>query len=88
LDALKEPGLSALQKLTAACRMLAYGIAADAVDEYIRMSESLARDCLDHVVDAIIVKYEKKYLRAPTPADVDRIQHRNAAAGAWAGIQY
>ena len=87
MDALKLPGLSTLQKLTAACRMLAYGVAADAVDEYIRMSELLARECLEHVVDAIVLTYEDQYLRAPTPADIDRIQQRNATAG-WPGLAF
>ena len=34
-DATRRLGFSALQKSTAAIRMLAYGIAADAVDEYL-----------------------------------------------------
>ena len=33
-------GLSALQKVTVALRMLAYGVAVDAVDDYMRIIES------------------------------------------------
>ena len=40
LDVVGRPGLSTLQKCTAAMRMLAYGCCADAVDEYCRMGES------------------------------------------------
>jgi len=35
-------GLSAIQKCVAAIRILAYGIAADAVDEYVRIGDSTA----------------------------------------------
>ena len=35
-------GLSCLQKVVAAFRLLAYGVAADALDEYIRIGESTA----------------------------------------------
>ena len=39
-DCIGRLGLSSLQKFTAAMRMLAYGVAADAVDNYVRISES------------------------------------------------
>ena len=39
-------GLSGLQKCTAAMRTLAYGVAPDAVDEYLRMGQTTARKCL------------------------------------------
>ena len=39
-DAVGTIGFSSLQKCTTAIRMLAYGVPADAVDEYLRMSES------------------------------------------------
>ncbi|KAK1930583.1 hypothetical protein P3T76_013905 [Phytophthora citrophthora] len=37
---LRKLGLSALQKCTAAIRQLAYGMPADAMDEYIRIAEN------------------------------------------------
>lgn len=40
-DALGVLGASSLQKCTAAIRMLAYGTAADACDEYCRLSETV-----------------------------------------------
>ena len=39
-DAVGRLGLSPIQKCTAAIRMLAYGSAADAADEYLRLGES------------------------------------------------
>ncbi|XP_074376705.1 uncharacterized protein LOC141718224 [Apium graveolens] len=40
IDAVGMRGLSTLQKVTAALRMLAYGTAADAVDDYVRIDSS------------------------------------------------
>ncbi len=45
-DTLGVPGLSPLQKCTAANRQLCYGVPADAFDEYIRIGESTAIECL------------------------------------------
>ncbi|ETV64690.1 hypothetical protein H257_18468 [Aphanomyces astaci] len=41
-DATGKHGLSPLQKCVAALRMLCYGLAADAVDEYVKIGESTA----------------------------------------------
>ncbi|XP_010445698.1 PREDICTED: uncharacterized protein LOC104728418 [Camelina sativa] len=48
-DATGRLGLSALQKCTAAIRMMAYGCAADAVDEYLRLAETTAYKCLENL---------------------------------------
>jgi hypothetical protein len=45
-DAVRTLGLSAIQKVTAAIRQLAYGSPADAVDEYVRIRESTAIESL------------------------------------------
>ncbi|XP_021747233.1 uncharacterized protein LOC110713078 [Chenopodium quinoa] len=45
-DAAGRLGLSPLQKCTAAIRKLAYGMAADAVDEYVRISMIGSIDCM------------------------------------------
>jgi hypothetical protein len=39
-DVVGKLGLSAIQKCTAAVRMLAYGVAGDLIDEHIHMGES------------------------------------------------
>ena len=69
-DATGRLGLSALQKCTAAIRMLAYGTAADACDEYLRLGESTARECLYNFVEGIITFFGDEYLRRPTPEDI------------------
>ncbi|XP_018466154.2 uncharacterized protein LOC108837624 [Raphanus sativus] len=66
-------GLSALQKCTAAIRVLAYGSALDAVDEYIRLAASTARLCVENFVEGIIQLFGDEYLRRPTQADLQRL---------------
>ena len=39
-------GLSCFQKVTAAFRMLTYGVPADATDEYVRIGESMILESL------------------------------------------
>ncbi|XP_056843307.1 uncharacterized protein LOC108808770 [Raphanus sativus] len=72
-DATGRFGLSALQKCTAALRMLAYGSAADAVDEYLRLGETMALSCLHHFTDGVIHLFEDEYLRRPTAEDLQRL---------------
>ncbi|XP_024005305.1 uncharacterized protein LOC112082195 [Eutrema salsugineum] len=72
-DASGRPGLSALQKCTAAIRLLAYGTAFDTVDEYLRLGETTARKCLEHFVEGVIVLFGDEYLRRPTPEDLRRL---------------
>ncbi|KAL1193724.1 hypothetical protein V5N11_031633 [Cardamine amara subsp. amara] len=69
-DATGRFGLSALQKSTAAIRIMAYGCAADAVDEYVRLGASTAISCLEHFVEGIISLFGDEYLRQPTPEDL------------------
>ncbi|XP_048602119.1 putative nuclease HARBI1 [Brassica napus] len=68
-------GLSALQKCTTAIRVLAYGSALDAVDEYLRLGTTTARLCVENFVEAIIDLFGDEYLRRPTPADLQRLLH-------------
>ncbi|XP_023643663.1 uncharacterized protein LOC111831976 [Capsella rubella] len=72
-DATGRFGLSALQKATAAIRMMAYGCAADAVDEYLRLGESTAIKCLENFVEGIIYLFGDEYLRRPTAEDLQRL---------------
>ncbi|BAT17524.1 Os12g0543751 [Oryza sativa Japonica Group] len=46
-------GLSCLQKVIAVSRMLSYGIAADAVDEYVRIGGSTVIESFNRFVVAI-----------------------------------
>ncbi|XP_024014636.1 uncharacterized protein LOC112088521 [Eutrema salsugineum] len=72
-DAAGRFGLSALQKCTSAIRIMAYGSASDAVDEYLRLGESTALFCLENFVEAIINIFGEEYLRRPTPEDLQRL---------------
>lgn len=72
-DCCGKLGLSALQKCVAALRILAYGLPANAIDEYVRIGESTAREALRHFCRAIIDVYGPYYLRAPNAADVARL---------------
>ncbi|XP_021730589.1 uncharacterized protein LOC110697530 [Chenopodium quinoa] len=72
-DATKRMGLSPLQKCTAAIRILAYGTPADAVDEYIKIGESTAIDCLFKFCRAVIEVFGDVYMRRPTNEDVQRL---------------
>jgi len=74
-DATGRLDFSALQKSTAAIRMLAYGIAADAVDEYLRIGESTLLVCLEHFAEGIIFFFGDDYIRIPTRDDLIRLLH-------------
>ncbi|XP_073063962.1 uncharacterized protein [Primulina eburnea] len=54
VDALGRPGLSPYQKITAAMRILAYGMAADSTDEYIKIGESTAIESLKRFCRAVV----------------------------------
>ena len=63
VDAVGRKGLSPLQKCTATIRMLAYGVSADAVDDYVRIGESTLVNCLKKFVYNVIMIFESEYLR-------------------------
>ena len=66
-------GLSCFQKITAAMRMLSYGVAADATDEYVRIGESTALESLRRFVAAVVEIFGEQYLRYPNEADTTRL---------------
>ena len=66
-------GLSSLQKMTAAIRMLAYGVATDAVDDYVRIGESIAIESLKRFVRAVVAIFSNEYLRSPNNDDIARL---------------
>ncbi|CAN6351784.1 unnamed protein product [Urochloa humidicola] len=74
-------GLSALQKVVAAMRILAYGVPLDAVDEYVQIGTSTAREALEHFCSAVIAAFGKVYLRCPTPVDVARLLQEGESRG-------
>ena len=53
-DATGQYGFSSYLKCTAAIRMLAYGVAGDLVDEYLRMSESTCLESMYKFCQAVV----------------------------------
>ena len=66
-------GLSSLQKITAALRMLAYGVSGDFIDEYVRIGETTALESLKKFVTAVIDVFSEEYLRKPNNEDIARL---------------
>ena len=62
-------------------RMLAYGGPADAVDEYLKMGASTAREALIRFCEGVIECYGDQYLRSPNEDDLDRLLKTNAKRG-------
>lgn len=59
-------------------RMLAYGVAADAVDEYIKIGSGTTLECLLGFCKGY---YMLVYLRVPTQDDLQRILHVSEMRG-------
>lgn len=72
-DAVGAAGLSGIQKMTAALRMLAYGMPADSVDEYVKIGKSTAVESLKRFCRGVVEIFEPEYLRAPNEADIARL---------------
>ena len=71
-DAAHIVGLSPLQKITSAIRILSYGVAANAVDDYIRIEKSTVIQSLQHFCNSVIEIFGPEYLRSPTSTDITR----------------
>ena len=72
-DAASVAKLSGLQEVTAAFRMLQYGISVDAVDEYVKIGESTAIEAMKKFCRAIVHVYGETYLRSPNEEDISRL---------------
>ena len=81
VDALRRKGLSPLQKCTTAIRILAYGSPADSVDEYVRIGETTAVECLERFVLGICTIFGNEYLRRPNNEDIERLLQMGATRG-------
>jgi hypothetical protein len=83
-DACGKVGFSVEQKMTACLRVLAYGGAADRVDEYICMGESTTLKYLHLFCEAIISSFSPFYLRKPTEDDFRYLLALHSSRG-WPG---
>ncbi|XP_075515788.1 uncharacterized protein LOC142550599 [Primulina tabacum] len=72
-DAARRKGLSPLQKCTTSIRQLTYGGPADQLDEYLRMSETTALECLSNFCQCVMQIYGRVYLRKPNATDIGRL---------------
>ncbi|KAF8377981.1 hypothetical protein HHK36_031370 [Tetracentron sinense] len=72
-DTLGMLSLSSLQKIITAMRMLAYEVAADYVDEYVRIGESTAIESLKKFVQAVVSIFFDEYLRPSNNDDTARL---------------
>ena len=59
--------------MTSVFRILAYGIAADLIDEYCRLAKSTALENLRRFVRAVIEVFGGQYLRSPNAEDTARL---------------
>ena len=80
-DARHIRGFSPEQKVTAALRILCYGLPADATDDYIRMGKTTAFRYLRLFCTTIVDHFGPIFLRKPTQEDVERITAENAERG-------
>ncbi|XP_021995400.1 uncharacterized protein LOC110892522 [Helianthus annuus] len=85
-DARGARGFTTLQKCTAAIRQLAYGTVADALDEYLQMSERTTRECLYRFCENVVKLYSKKYLRKPNAYDVQQLYQAHEARHGFPGM--
>ncbi|XP_010693423.2 uncharacterized protein LOC104906381 [Beta vulgaris subsp. vulgaris] len=74
-------GASTLLKCTAAIRLLAYATSADLVDDYLKISGSLARDSLQHFVEGVVAEFGDEYLRRPNETDLTRLLYAGEERG-------
>nr|XP_009772815.1 PREDICTED: uncharacterized protein LOC104223143 [Nicotiana sylvestris] len=65
-DAVGRFGLSIVQKIIVVFRMLAYGLPADATDEYVKIGESIAIESMKRFCRAVVEVFGDQYLRSPT----------------------
>ena len=72
-NAANTVGLSGEQKMTAALRMLAYGMSAASLDEYVRIGETTTIQCVKRFCQGVVQIFGLEYLRSPNAADISRL---------------
>lgn len=75
-------GFSAYQKISAAMRVIAYGVPADYVDEYLRR---FAIESVRRFAKVVIRVFGPEYLRAPNKDDTKKLMASNERRG-WPGM--
>ena len=80
-NAVGRQGAHPIQKVTAALQMLAYGSSANQLDEWIQLGKSTILEALQQFVVAVIKRFGKEYLWAPTKEDMKRMLEENRQRG-------
>jgi hypothetical protein len=66
-------GLSCLQKVATAFKMIASRVAVDATDDYVRVGENIALKCLRSFVVDVVKVFGPEYLRLPNEHDTVKL---------------
>ena len=66
-------GFTAYQKISAAVRVIAYGVPADYADEYLRIGEDTTIESVRRFAKVIICVFCPEYLRAPNEEDKQKL---------------
>jgi len=78
-------GFSAYQKISAAMRVIAYGVPADYADEYLRIGEDSTIESVRRFAKVIVRVFGPEYLRAPNEDDTKKLMASNERRG-WPGM--
>ena len=78
-------GFSSYQKISAAMRVIAYGVPADYTDEYLRIGEDTTIKSVRLFAKIIIRVFGAEYLQSPNEEDTKRLMAENEARG-WPGM--
>ena len=78
-------GFSAYQKISAAMRVIAYGVPADYADEYLHIGEDTTIESVRRFAKVIIRVFGPEYFRTPNEDDTKKLMATNERRG-WPGI--
>ena len=74
-------GLSSLQKVCSAFRLLTSGVSSMEFDDKYRMAASTGMECFKRFCEAVTAIYSEEALRHPTLVDINRLLDEGQAAG-------
>ncbi|OEL17828.1 hypothetical protein BAE44_0021153, partial [Dichanthelium oligosanthes] len=74
-------GCHPYQKVTGCFRILATGCSADSLDAELRMSETVILTSLKRFIRVVIKMFGPRYLRSPTPRDLDLLLYEGERRG-------
>ena len=74
-------GFSAYQKISAAMRVIAYGVPVDYANEYLRIGEDSTIESVRRFAKVIIYVFDPKYLQAPNKDDTKKLMASNERRG-------